>query len=78
VGGEFPTYHWIYWVGPVLGALLASGFFVVLRRLRYRECNPGPDWEDMEKLHPLQGPHRLHRDGLEDGEGVDAVEARDA
>ncbi|KAB5515609.1 hypothetical protein GE09DRAFT_1045725 [Coniochaeta sp. 2T2.1] len=39
MGGKFPTYHWIYWVGPVLGALLTSGFFIVLR-LRYGECNP--------------------------------------
>ena len=72
-GGGFPSYHWIYWLGPLMGAVLAAGFFVLLRRLRYRECNPGPDWEDMEKLHPAQGPHRHHRDGVgggEDGEGV--------
>ncbi|KAB5542745.1 aquaporin-2 [Coniochaeta sp. 2T2.1] len=56
ITGHFGSYHWIYWVGPLLGALLASGFFVLLRRLRYRECNPGPDWEDMEKIHPTQGP----------------------
>ncbi|KAH8909362.1 MIP family channel protein, partial [Coniochaeta sp. PMI_546] len=57
VTGDFPGYHWIYWVGPGLGALLASGFFIILKKLRYRECNPGPDWEDMEKMHPQQGPH---------------------
>jgi len=52
VTGTFAGYHWIYWVGPLLGSLLASGFFVLLRRLRYRECNPGPDWEDIEKVGP--------------------------
>lgn len=53
---DFPGYHWIYWVGPLLGSLLASGFFMLLKRMRYRECNPGPDWEDMEKLYPPHGP----------------------
>jgi aquaporin related protein len=23
VNGSFPSYHWIYWIGPILGALLA-------------------------------------------------------
>lgn len=23
VNGSFPDYHWIYWIGPLLGALLA-------------------------------------------------------
>ena len=78
VTGNFPSYHWIYWVGPVIGAVLASAFFILLKRLRYRECNPGPDWEDMEKLHPQQGPHRHHRDGVDDVEHVDTIEARTA
>jgi aquaporin related protein len=24
---DFPGYHWIYWVGPMLGAFVAGGFF---------------------------------------------------
>jgi aquaporin related protein len=27
----FETYHWIYWVGPALGALLAAGFYRLLK-----------------------------------------------
>lgn len=76
VAGNFPVYHWIYWVGPVLGALLASAFFVLLKKLRYRECNPGPDWEDMEELHPQHGPRLHHRDGADDVERVETVETR--
>lgn len=49
VNASFPGYFWIYWVGPSLGALLACGFYVLLKWLRWRECNPGQDWDDMEK-----------------------------
>ncbi|KAK4208019.1 aquaporin-like protein [Rhypophila decipiens] len=50
VNGSFPGYFWIYWVGPALGAILACGFYVLLKWLRWRECNPGQDWDDIEKL----------------------------
>jgi hypothetical protein len=26
-GASFTGYHWIYWLGPVLGALVAAGFY---------------------------------------------------
>lgn len=44
VTGSFPTYFWIYFIGPILGALLASGFYALLKYLRWKECNPGQDW----------------------------------
>lgn len=44
VNHSFPGYFWIYWVGPLLGSLLASGFYAVLKYLRWKECNPGQDW----------------------------------
>lgn len=47
-GREFPGYHWIYWVGPCLGALLATGYFWVIKRMRYEEANPGQDAPDEE------------------------------
>ncbi|OLN90228.1 Aquaporin-1-like protein 3 [Colletotrichum chlorophyti] len=43
VVGDFPTYHWIYWLGPTLGSLVACGFYALLRNLRYYECNPGQE-----------------------------------
>ena len=42
---SFPGYHWIYWLGPVLGALLALGFFWILRALDYETCNPEQDYD---------------------------------
>jgi len=49
VNRSFPGYFWIYWLGPLLGSLLACGFYVLLKYLRWKECNPGQDWDDAEK-----------------------------
>lgn len=43
VNHSFPGYFWIYWLGPLLGSLLACGFYVLLKYLRWKECNPGQD-----------------------------------
>jgi aquaporin related protein len=43
VTGIFPKYHWIYWIGPILGSLLASGFYVIIKALEYETVNPGQD-----------------------------------
>jgi len=39
----FPTYHWIYWIGPTLGALLATVVYIGLKAVKYWEINPGQD-----------------------------------
>ncbi|KAF7926507.1 hypothetical protein BELL_0239g00030 [Botrytis elliptica] len=43
VSGQFSGYHWIYWVGPILGAILASGFYKFIKMLEYETANPGQD-----------------------------------
>jgi hypothetical protein len=45
---SFPSYHWIYWIGPILGALLASSFFIAMKNLGYHTANPGQDYDDLE------------------------------
>jgi len=50
VTGQFHTYHWIYWVGPILGGLLASGFYKFIKGLEYETVNPGQD-DDIEAAH---------------------------
>ena len=40
---SFPNYHWIYWVGPALGALVAFGIWKIFKLLDYETCNPGQD-----------------------------------
>lgn len=40
---SFYSYHWIYWVGPILGSLLASGFYMFIKALEYETVNPEQD-----------------------------------
>ncbi|KXX75064.1 Aquaporin-1 [Madurella mycetomatis] len=42
---SFPGYHWIYWLGPVLGSLLSAGFYVLVKYIHYEKANPGQDAE---------------------------------
>jgi aquaporin related protein len=45
---RFPSEHWIYWVGPMLGAILAAGFFWFIKSCEYQTANPGQDFDDLE------------------------------
>ncbi|KAI1493748.1 aquaporin-like protein [Biscogniauxia mediterranea] len=43
VSATFENYHWIYWIGPILGSLLASAFYVTVKALEYETVNPEQD-----------------------------------
>ncbi|KAH7351180.1 aquaporin-like protein [Rhexocercosporidium sp. MPI-PUGE-AT-0058] len=62
---DFDGTHWIYWVGPLIGSLLAVGFYKVNKILEYEMVNPGQDG-DVEN-DPTQNP---------DHEVAQAVEER--
>ncbi|CAL3968069.1 unnamed protein product [Diplocarpon coronariae] len=51
VSHKFHSYHWIYWVGPILGAIVASGFFLLMKMLEYETANPGQDSSAPEGEH---------------------------
>lgn len=36
---SFHGYHWIYWVGPVLGSTLAAAFYMFIKGLEYETVN---------------------------------------
>ena len=38
----------IYWIGPLLGSLLASGFYKLIKALEYETANPGQDFDENE------------------------------
>lgn len=45
---SFPHYHWIYWLGPVMGTLLAFGLYKLMKFSEYETANPGQDFNDHE------------------------------
>lgn len=49
VNHSFPHYFWIYWIGPLLGSLLACAFYVLLKMLHMYDSNPGQDSDGANK-----------------------------
>lgn len=45
---SFPNEHWIYWLGPALGACLAVGLYRFIKTLEYETANPGQDFNEKE------------------------------
>ncbi|KAI4599567.1 hypothetical protein KJ359_002014 [Pestalotiopsis sp. 9143b] len=43
IAGKFQTEHWIYWVGPIIGTLVATAFYKVIKFFQYENVNPGQD-----------------------------------
>lgn len=41
----FPVYHWIYWVGPIIAAIITGLFYRFLKWADYETANPGQDSE---------------------------------
>jgi aquaporin related protein len=42
-GTKFPGYHYIYWIGPLLGGAIAAGYYRFLKFFHYEHANPGQD-----------------------------------
>ena len=47
---SFVHYHWIYWVGPVLGSIVAAGFYKFIKILEYETANPDQDNDHAAKV----------------------------
>ncbi|KAF1958992.1 aquaporin, partial [Byssothecium circinans] len=47
----FDSYHWIYWVGPILGAILAVVLYRLIKFLEYETANPGADSDGREERY---------------------------
>jgi aquaporin related protein len=41
--GQFDSDHWVYWVGPAIGAVAAVVFYRFIKILEYEMANPGQD-----------------------------------
>ena len=45
---SFPGYHWIYWLGPFMGSMLAVLFYRLIKVLEYETASPGADFNKQE------------------------------
>ncbi|KAF2876978.1 aquaporin-like protein, partial [Massariosphaeria phaeospora] len=59
--GKFDRYHWIYWIGPLLGALLAVLFYRLIKLLEYETANPGADGDGHEARYAESAPDTPRR-----------------
>jgi len=77
---RFDGYHWIYWVGPLLGAVLAVLLYRLLKLLEYQTALPDADGDgrrvvhyDHEGHHGV-GHHTVGHDGQHETVGTSASE----
>ncbi|EFX01908.1 aquaporin [Grosmannia clavigera kw1407] len=56
---NFTHYHWIYWIGPFLGGLLATLYYKIIKVLEYETVNPGQDDDGLPRYMPKE-----HNNGL--------------
>ncbi|KAL1894063.1 Aquaporin-1 [Ceratocystis pirilliformis] len=61
---KFPGYHWIYWLGPFMGALLAFVVYKLLVVLEYGTANPGQDGYNWE-INSLQEQWLIHNNHVQ-------------
>lgn len=68
---RFNTYHWIYWVGPMLGALLASSFYMFVKALEYETVNLEDPKAALGEKFDRRANNVESRDGLSSGHSAD-------
>ncbi|KAF3002393.1 hypothetical protein E8E13_002251 [Curvularia kusanoi] len=72
VTGVFDVEHWIYWVGPALGAIIAVVFYKFIKMLEYEVANPGQDDDDKDEMVKEKEEEGREKVGLE-GNGMERV-----
>ncbi|KAG0643829.1 aquaporin-like protein [Tuber brumale] len=70
VTGDFPGYHWIYWVGPGLGAALGAGVYKFLLLVDYKTLNPGQDDDGLSVVRCEVGGGGRSRDAYDESQMV--------
>ncbi|KAF8605051.1 putative aquaporin 1 [Ceratobasidium sp. AG-I] len=48
----FDRQHWVYWVGPFIGSLMATLFYSFLKHIKYWRLNPDQDINDPARSPP--------------------------
>lgn len=52
VNHDFPEYHWIYWVGPIAGVLLAVLFYKLVKALEYETAQEHDEYQEVNPVLP--------------------------
>jgi len=52
----FDSSHWVYWVGPFIGSVIAAVLYNILKRIRYWRLNPNQDTDDYYQSPALVNP----------------------
>ncbi|KAK8176486.1 aquaporin-like protein [Phyllosticta citribraziliensis] len=60
VTNTWDSNHWIYWAAPAAGAVLAIGFYLLIKTLEYEMANPGQDGD--EANDPTKNPSHQVRE----------------
>ncbi|KAF1983334.1 aquaporin-like protein [Aulographum hederae CBS 113979] len=64
VGNKWDNKHWIYWVGPFIGVVIAVAFYKFIKVLEYEMANPGQDADDWND--PTKNPNHELRERQRD------------
>ncbi|KAF9974449.1 hypothetical protein BGZ73_002134 [Actinomortierella ambigua] len=51
VNRSFTSDHWIFWFGPLAGAVLGAALHILFRWVNYDHLNPGQDAESFAQYH---------------------------
>jgi aquaporin related protein len=73
----FSGYHWIYWLGPVMGSGLAVLVYRGLKFAGYPLANPTADFDDVEMLALGSGSSRPDNSAVGNGAGPSRGNARE-
>ncbi|KAK9897270.1 aquaporin-like protein [Cystobasidium minutum MCA 4210] len=79
VTGDFIGSHWIYWLGPTMGAALAAGLYWIMVKVHYWNLTPGADAQapheaEHQEKYPSRGPGE-HADGAYRNDGYQTAPA---
>ncbi|BGO90161.1 hypothetical protein NBRC10512_002554 [Rhodotorula toruloides] len=75
---KFESYHWLYWVGPALGALVASGFYHLIKYLEYETVLSEDDEDEEDEEEQVASPQQADAPVLQiatDAAGAPVVQA---